>query len=232
MPGAVHYHPMDWAVAIVVALLALSGVLVGDILQRRSANETLKENRRLEQERWNREDQRRHEDARHQAYPSFLAVADEGVLGLSDHLRDGRSPTEPFAGPGWDQRLRESLAVIEFVGSPQTIETAQLLYRAVQRLRVGALGVLELVYQQAGGIAGAETTTDFEHEPGPDAARIRGEGTPAGDEDNEAKEVDGAHEREGFREGMTLPEFMDFVEMLPYPWVATVHRIACTLGTQ
>jgi len=216
---------------VLVALIALIGVLIGDILQRRSANETLKQTQRLERERWDREDRRRHEESRHQAYPVFLAVVDEGVLGLSDHLRHAHPPDTPFAGPGWDQRLREALAVIEFVGTSETIDTAQALYRAAQRLKVGVLGQLRDMYRSVAD-ANDEPPMDVEDlsdaETSVEEASFGSAGTTAGDEDlGEDDDLEGDASEDKEKVGATIGEFMDFVDNLPYPLGGDVapHRM-------
>ena len=130
-------------VAILAALIALTGVLIGAIVTARGLNKTLQQTAAIEKTRRDREDARRHEEARRAAYPAFLALVDEGVLGISEVLGSG-DPERPFARGDWHERMRESLAVIEFVGSPTAIDRAYRLNRAVQRLLVGASGVVTM----------------------------------------------------------------------------------------
>jgi hypothetical protein len=193
---------MDPSVAILVALVALIGVLVAAILQARSVNDTIKQNGLIEVERWNREDRRRHEDARRAAYPAFLAVVDEGVLGINGLLSAGGSISEPFAGPHWNERLRESLAVIEFVGTPPTIDGAQRLYRAVRRLLVGAEGLLTATCAADPEVGDAEEAADPE----------------VGDAEEAADpEVGDAEEAADPARRMGTAGLMDFLKTLPYP---------------
>jgi hypothetical protein len=212
---------VELQVAILVALIGLIGVVVVGIMEARSVNATLKQSGAIEERRWEREDQRRHEDARREAYPVFLAVADEVVLGLSAALR-GEASQSPI-GPHARERLRGALAVIEFVGSPETIDRAQLLFRAVQRLWVGVDGIVAMAQLESEeAAAGDEVLDDTE------ATNLKVEETEA--DESEAGDVLGEGDTTPTEEvdwdgddRSSMRDFMAFVDNLPYPLGGDVH---------
>lgn len=199
-------------VTILVGLVAASAALIGSRLTSRANEQTLKQAAALERSRWDREDSRRHEDARRQSYHAFLATVDEGVHGLNRLITSGDLDAD-FAGVGWQERLRDSLNVIEFVASAETIEAARLLDRAVKRL--------------LGGVLGLRHVRDVQREEEDLAAEVgHGEGVVEENEETHgdgeiASEVDDTWRQTSWysvRPGMAgLPGLNEFLRTLPYP---------------
>jgi hypothetical protein len=114
--------------------------LIASHLTNQANENTLAQAADLERSRWGREDERRHEDARWEAYHVFLATADEAVHGLIRLLDRGDLDAD-FAGANWEERMRSARDLIEFVGTPETIELARIFDRAVHRLITGISGI-------------------------------------------------------------------------------------------
>jgi hypothetical protein len=210
---------MDAGVAAVLAaFIAVLGGLVGGLVSLRATQVTLGHAQRLEKARWDREDLRRHEELRREAYPQFLATSDEGVLVATSFLERGIDFEQRFAQTGWYERQRGTLDIIELVGSEQTIDVARAFDRAVHRLIAGVRPLREEAIAISEERHRAEASEDMAEA----SDEREGDTSPSEEEVETTFDDDGTEDPEYFdnieAEGQSgLGGLLEFMKPLPYP---------------
>lgn len=218
-----HNGRMDGGlVAILVGLIAAAAALIGSRLTSQATDRTLKHAAELERARWTRDDMRRHEEVRRDAYPAFLATVDGAVHAVHAVL-SGAAPPQVLPGARWRYEQRASLAVIEFVGTPVTIDRAVRLDRAVNRLVVGATRLVSASGIEVGG-GDVDTFEPNEGEEPDENIADAERGVDGGGADDEAvaeepseDELLAAAQRFRRVEPGDPSDPMSFLNALPYP---------------